>query len=80
VKIILINQEIAKALLEDRKVIVSTAEDGKRAAEMFRDSPPRYYDADLMDIRMPVMDGYEATGADPRPWSVKMPEPCRSLP
>ncbi|MCI1723212.1 MAG: ATP-binding protein [Lachnospiraceae bacterium] len=57
-----LNLEIAKALLEDRKVIVSTAEDGKRAAEMFRDSPPRYYDAVLMDIRMPIMDGYEATG------------------
>jgi len=56
-----LNQEIAKALLADRQVIVSTAEDGKIAVEKYRDSLPNYYDAVLMDIRMPVMDGYEAT-------------------
>ena len=55
------HQEIAKALLADRQVIVSTAEDGKIAVEKYRDSLPNYYDAVLMDIRMPVMDGYEAT-------------------
>jgi CheY-like chemotaxis protein len=56
-----LNQEIAKALLAEKRIIVLTAEDGKIGVEMFRDSSPNYYDAILMDIRMPVMDGYEAT-------------------
>ena len=56
-----LNQEIAKTLLEKKKLIVSTAEDGRIGAEMFQESIPNYYDVILMDIRMPVMDGYEAT-------------------
>jgi len=56
-----LNQEIAKALLAEKKMIVTTAEDGRIGYELFRDSAPYYYDAVLMDIRMPVMDGYEAT-------------------
>jgi signal transduction histidine kinase len=56
-----LNQEIAKVLLEGKQIIVSTAEDGKIGVEMFRNSSPGYYDAVLMDIRMPVMDGIEAT-------------------
>jgi signal transduction histidine kinase/CheY-like chemotaxis protein len=58
-----LNQEIARALLEQKKMIVTTAEDGKIGAERFRDSIPNYYDVILMDIRMPIMDGYEATKA-----------------
>ena len=56
-----LNQEIAVALLTEKKMTVSAAEDGKIGAEMFRRSTPGFYDAILMDIRMPVMDGYEAT-------------------
>ena len=58
-----LNQEIATALLAERHVDVRVAEDGKVGVEMFRKSPPGYYDAILMDIRMPVMDGYEAAAA-----------------
>ena len=42
---------------------VETAENGKIAVEMVESSEPGYYDAILMDIQMPVMDGYEATRA-----------------
>jgi PAS domain S-box-containing protein len=56
-----LNQEITKALLNEKKVLVSIADDGKIGVDMFRDSSPDYYDAILMDIRMPVMDGIEAT-------------------
>ena len=58
-----LNQEIAKALLAGKGVITSAAEDGKKGVEAFGNSPPRFFDAILMDIRMPVMDGYEATAA-----------------
>jgi signal transduction histidine kinase/ActR/RegA family two-component response regulator len=58
-----LNQEIAKVLLEEKQIIVSTAEDGKIGVEMFRSSSPDYYDVVLMDIRMPVMDGIEAAKA-----------------
>lgn len=56
-----LNQEIVKALLEEKQIIVSIAEDGKVGVEAFRNSSPYYFDAILMDIRMPVMDGIEAT-------------------
>ena len=55
-----LNQEIAKALLAQKQIIVTAADDGKDGVERFRDSTPDFYDAILMDIRMPVMDGYEA--------------------
>ena len=58
-----LNQEIAAALLSERQMNVTLAEDGRRGLELFRAAPSGYYDAILMDIRMPVMDGYEATGA-----------------
>jgi signal transduction histidine kinase/ActR/RegA family two-component response regulator len=56
-----LNQEIAKALLEEKQMLVSVSEDGSSGVEMFRSSSPNYYDIVLMDIRMPVMDGLEAT-------------------
>jgi len=58
-----LNQEIAKALLEEKKIVVSIAEDGREAVDMFKRSAPGFYDLVLMDIRMPVMDGYDATQA-----------------
>lgn len=57
---ILINREIARILLEEQKMVVDEAENGQEAVDLFLDHPQRY-DAVLMDIQMPVMDGYEAT-------------------
>ena len=55
-----INTEVAVALLEDRGFTVDTAENGLRAIEVFSKSEAGYYDAILMDIRMPLMDGLTA--------------------
>lgn len=58
-----LNREIACTLLENEGLKTETAENGKVAAEMFERSEAGHYDAVLMDIRMPVMDGIEATKA-----------------
>ncbi|MCI1734256.1 MAG: PocR ligand-binding domain-containing protein [Bacilli bacterium] len=58
-----LNQEIAKALLEKKGMVVELAENGQRGLAKFAQSSLAYYDLILMDIRMPVMDGYEATKA-----------------
>lgn len=58
-----INREIAVELLRMRDVSVDTVENGKRAVEAFEASAPGDYDAVLMDIQMPVMNGYEAAEA-----------------
>lgn len=55
-----LNMEIAQEILSDVGFEVEWAENGRICTEMFADSPEGYYDAVLMDIRMPVMDGYEA--------------------
>jgi CheY-like chemotaxis protein len=55
-----LNQEIAKALLQKKGMVVETAENGQVNREKFSASAPGYYDVILMDIRMPVLDGYEA--------------------
>ncbi len=54
------NHEVARALLEGHGFAVSRAEDGGEAVEMYCASPETW-DLILMDLRMPVMDGYEAT-------------------
>lgn len=54
------NREIASAILEEAGLIVDTVENGAIAVLNVSDHPPRYYDAVLMDIQMPVMDGYTA--------------------
>ncbi|MDO5574768.1 MAG: EAL domain-containing protein [bacterium] len=56
-----INVEIAKMLLESQGCIVESAENGQIGLELFNASKPDYYQAVLMDIRMPVMNGYAAT-------------------
>ena len=55
-----LNTEVAVMVLESRGFQVETAENGLRALEMFNRSATGYYDAILMDIRMPVMDGLTA--------------------
>ena len=55
-----INTEVAALLLRDKGFEVDTAENGLRALERFSKSDPGYYDAILMDIRMPLMDGLTA--------------------
>ena len=55
-----INTEVAVMLLESKGFVVDTAENGLRALELFSKSPTGYYDAILMDIRMPLMDGLTA--------------------
>jgi len=56
-----LNREIAVALLQSRKMEVSVAENGKAALETFSGSAEGRFAAVLMDLRMPVMDGLEAT-------------------
>ncbi len=56
-----LNAEIAKTLLEMMKLKVDIAENGQEAIEMFEKKKAGYYKFILMDIRMPVMDGLEAT-------------------
>jgi len=58
----MINMEIAKMILEQAGFTVETAENGKIATDMVCAAEADYYDVILMDIQMPVMDGYEATG------------------
>lgn len=57
-----LNLEIAQVMLEDAGVTVSVARDGKEAVQAFENSKVGELDAILMDVMMPVMDGYEATG------------------
>jgi len=58
-----INREIAQMILMEMGFKVETAEDGAIALEKVTASVPGYYDGVLMDIQMPVMNGYEATKA-----------------
>jgi PAS domain S-box-containing protein len=57
------NTEIAKLLLEKSGMVVTCASDGKQGVDLFLQNPPGTWDVILMDIRMPVMNGYEATDA-----------------
>lgn len=56
-----LNAEIAMTILEECGVKMERAEDGAVCVEMLRKAPEHYYDAVLMDIQMPNLDGYEAT-------------------
>ena len=56
-----INIYVAQLILEKAGCVVEIAKDGKEAVEHFEASEKNYYDAILMDVRMPVMNGIEAT-------------------
>ena len=58
-----LNWEVAKELLSILELELDWAENGEICVEKFRNSPVGHYDAIIMDVRMPVMDGYEATAA-----------------
>ena len=58
-----LNQEIAKVILGDAGFTIEIASNGQIAVDMLKASEPGYYQLVLMDVRMPVMNGYEATKA-----------------
>ncbi|MBE5825714.1 MAG: amino acid permease [Butyrivibrio sp.] len=58
-----VNRMISAKLLENNGFAVETAENGQEAVDKVNDAPAGYYDVILMDVQMPVMDGYEASAA-----------------
>lgn len=58
-----LNLEIAQEILTESGFLVETAEDGTVAVDKVKNSQPGYYDLVLMDVQMPIMNGYEATKA-----------------
>ena len=58
-----LNWEVAQELLSVLELDLERVENGALCVERFQASPVGYYDAILMDVRMPIMDGYEATMA-----------------
>ncbi|SIO32001.1 Signal transduction histidine kinase [Fibrobacter sp. UWB11] len=57
------NRQIASDILADCGFVVFTAENGKEAVELIKKSMPKQYDLILMDVQMPIMDGFAATRA-----------------
>ena len=57
------NRQIACDILDDNGFVVYTAENGKQAVELMQNAQPGQYDLVLMDVQMPIMDGYAATRA-----------------
>lgn len=56
-----INRMIVVSILEEQGCRLTEAENGQEALDVFAQSPPDFFDLILMDIQMPVLDGYEAT-------------------
>ena len=56
-----LNREIAVTLLEEQGAAITTAENGREAVELFQNAPQGTFDAVLMDVMMPEMNGLEAT-------------------
>ena len=57
-----LNREIVEELLRDSGILVDSVEDGLQAVRKVEQTGPGYYDTIFMDIHMPVMDGFTATG------------------
>ena len=58
-----LNREIAVSMLENMHIAAEAAENGKLAVDRVAEMEPGYFDAVLMDVRMPVMDGHAAARA-----------------
>lgn len=71
-----LNMEIAKSLLEMHGMLVDTAENGQIAVQKMQEAASGHYQGVLMDIRMPVLDGLDATRAiraSPHPDALRIP-------
>ena len=55
-----VNEEILRELLHIEGALTESAKNGQEAVDIFKKSPPGYFQLILMDVQMPVMDGYEA--------------------
>jgi signal transduction histidine kinase len=62
----IINQKVVLGLLKDTGATITTADNGQLALELFQKSAPHTFDLILMDIQMPVLNGYETTQEDPQ--------------
>ena len=58
-----LNLKVGTLLLREQGAIVDTAQNGQLAVDTIREKPPSHYDFIIMDVQMPVMDGYTATAA-----------------